>query len=440
MIRFSLHYVTRWGEQLELLLRRHHLDVIVAMRHTGAGWWTAIVDDDELDGGGRYRYRVTTAGAVARVEQDWHRLPVDLGGNLHLVDQWTDGVAAVSAVSLRRVIDRGRPAAPVAEEDAAPMPVTLRVVAPPLRRGLSMAVSGEASPLGAWNPKRVVVMTRESDNVWTLPLDIPPGATVSTQFKFVVIDNAQCDVLEWEAGDNRWLTLTVGRDERVVVTHHLPGVSPSLCRPACDVTVPLYALRTSRDAGCGDIGDLLKLIDWAATMRHPAVELSCLAHVMGGAPVDGAIDPICLALDMQPEIEDAKLRRGLTARALELNRADIVDVEEVRRLKMEWAAATLATDQGHAVTRSRDYKRFVNANASWLQPYATRVAGRSRTVVHYVQYLLRRQVSQVLDHAVARDVYLLLAPATVTPPVPRRMTVTLEAHLASRLPNLELPQ
>lgn len=424
--RFSVNYVTRWGEQIELLLRRHHLDVIVEMHHTGMGWWTAVIDNDELAGTTRYHYRVATAGAVSRVEQGWHRLPSAASLNTHLIDQWTDVTTLpMPAVSLRSVIER--PATRML--DAA---CYLQLIVPPLRRGVSMAVCGEASPLGAWNPKRAAVMHHDSDNVWSLPLDLQPGATVSTRFKFIVIDNSQCDLLEWEGGDNRWLNVSLNRSERVVVTHYLPGVSSALLRPASDVVAPLYALRSSRDAGCGDVGDLFKLIDWAATMRHPAVELSCLAHVMGGGPVDGAIDPVYLAPTMMPEVEDANRRRLLTARAIDLNREDIVDVEEVRRLKMEWAAAVLMTEQGSAVTRSRDYKRWVNLNADWLQPYATRMANRNRTLTNFVQYLLRCQLQQVLDHAESRDVYLLVNPVAVIPPVPQRMKVSLEAHLASR--------
>ena len=90
------------------------------------------------------------------------------------------------------------------------------------------------------------------------------------------------------------------------------------------------------------------------------------------------------------------------------------------------------TEQGSAVTRSRDYKRWVNLNADWLQPYATRIANRNRTLTNFVQYMLRCQLQQVLDHAESRDVYLLVNPVAVIPPVPQRMKVSLEAHLASR--------
>ena len=424
--RFSVNYVTRWGEQLELLLRRHHLDVIVEMHHVGRGWWTAVVDTDELDGVSRYHYRVSTAGAVARVEQGWHRLPKSTSTATHLVDQWADLASApVSAVSLSNVINRGEPQG---AQDAIASAVTLRLFTPALRRGVSIAVCGEVSPFGAWNPKRAAVMRHESDNVWTLPLDIPPGATVSTRFKFIVIDNADCDVLEWESGDNRWLNISVGHDEMMIVSHYLSFISPSLLRPGSDVVAPLYSLRSGRDAGCGDVGDIFKLVDWAATMGHPAIELSCLSHVMGDSAVDGAIDPIYLAPTMLPEVDDANRRRLLTARAIDLNRADIVDVEEVRRLKMEWAAAALETE--------RDYKSWVNINSGWLQPYATRLATRNRTLVHYVQYMLRRQLRQSLEHAESRDVYLLVNPVAMLPAVPRRMAVSLEAHLASRMRDL----
>lgn len=429
LVRYKIHYNTRWGENLQVVL--HDADhTIVPMRHIGMGWWESeacvAVSAD-------YNYRVVLAGAVSRVEAHAHVMPEVDVPSLMIVDRWYDAPEGEVSISAWQWLANARPEVPA-------VGVVMAVFAPQLPPHWSLALCGNLPPVGSWNPRKSLIMTRLGDTLWMLPIPIEPNMSITVEFKFIVVDNHGGEVIGWESGENRCMTFTAG-DYLTIVNCETRAFPGSVQTPVSEVVVPIYALRTAADAGCGDIGDLRKLIDWARRVHHSMLEIQGLSHSVAcdvGDDCEQAIDPCYLDLAQMPQPEDADKRRLMKAQFMQLNTSPTPLLEQVRALKIEWARLSLLSAEGQAIARSRAFKRFVRREAGWLPAYSTRLALRGRTLAAYMQYLLREQLRAVVEYGIKHDVMVALSTARLEPFAPVRMERSLEEHLASRLPRLDL--
>jgi 4-alpha-glucanotransferase len=150
------------------------------------------------------------------------------------------------------------------------------------------------------------------------------------------------------------------------------------------VTVPLFALRTDRSWGIGELGDLPAFAAW---MKEEAgiglIQLLPLAEISGAetSPYAGltafALDPMYLSLASVPELAGRE-RQALGAEglaALERARtAKRVDYGAVRALKHRALAYAfrrfLGEELGRATPRAHEFLAFVDAERAWLDDYA----------------------------------------------------------------------
>ncbi len=425
--RFFIHYITRWGENLQVVMHDAS-STVVPMHHVGGGRWESVVCEPEALAAS-YHYRVILSGSVEREEARGHMMPLAEAHCVHVVDRWLDKPDEGITVSMRQWLSYMRPKLQAGN-------VIFNAVTPPLRPGLSLALCGSLPPLGSWNPSRALIMQRLGSTLWTLNLPLKSGTSLSFEYKFVVIDNHGGEPVGWENSSNRCITVTsTGDSDLSVVGCEVTALPLTATCPASDVVIPLYALRSADDYGCGDIGDLRKLMNWARRVHRPMLEVRGLAHHRG---YERAIDPCYLALSLMPQPDSALERRRFKASLMELDGSSTVDFDEVRRLKLEWARLSMLTVEGKRLIHSRMFRRFVAQEASWLQGYTTMLSLRSRTLAAYIQFVLRRQLQTMVDYAVEHDLLLMVGSAPLVPEQPRRMARSLEEHLASRLPHIEL--
>jgi 4-alpha-glucanotransferase len=150
------------------------------------------------------------------------------------------------------------------------------------------------------------------------------------------------------------------------------------------IVLPLFSVRSARDWGVGEIGDLPELSRWLAGAGHRLLQLLPIAEMTRGerspyaALTTFAIDPIYVSMDGVEDFVGAGGEDALpaTARA-QLARARAargVDYDAVRAAKT--AALRLAFDRFHDaewVTRSqraRALEAFREREAPWLPDYA----------------------------------------------------------------------
>lgn len=151
-------------------------------------------------------------------------------------------------------------------------------------------------------------------------------------------------------------------------------------RRAAGVLVPLFSLRSARDWGIGEIGDLPALCRWLAGAGHrllqllPIVEMSPGERSPYAAMSAFAIDPIYLSVDA---IEDVALAgaRAAVGDAITKARADPhIDYDGVRRAKRRALelgfARFVAAEWETNSARAAAFRRFRDEEAAWLRDYA----------------------------------------------------------------------
>ena len=147
--------------------------------------------------------------------------------------------------------------------------------------------------------------------------------------------------------------------------------------------LPLFSLRSARDWGVGDLGDLEPFCRWLASAGQGVLQLLPIAE-MGmyetspyGALTAFALDPLYLALDA---VEDFAAAGGVDALspgarlALDTARdAPGIAYAHVRHAKTEALAAAFAryevTEAATGSTREAAFSRFVEAESWWLEEY-----------------------------------------------------------------------
>lgn len=142
------------------------------------------------------------------------------------------------------------------------------------------------------------------------------------------------------------------------------------------IVLPLFSLRSGRDWGVGDVGDLPGLVRWMASARVGAVQLLPIFEVPPGerSPYGGlssfAIDPVYVAVDQVPEV-DGDLPAEIEAGIREVRGLETIAYERIRSLKH--AALRLGFDRFGAradPARRAAFAAFRSTHADWVEPYA----------------------------------------------------------------------
>ena len=374
-ITFSIEYETRWGEELYLMLGNDRYSA-VKMNYNAGGIWTVSYNVSESTRQLRYRYLVKESGEVTRMERcECHILNLQDGVSRYLVDDyWNDENGALRAGDFIARLTSARERTPMAASVKLGH-VIIEAEYPLARDGHKPALVGESAVLGVWNVRRAVPMQPCGDSIWRAEL-VVPLADFPCQFKLITIGKR--GAVEWESGDNRWMRQPP-HDDEVLLLNGLKFRRSETIHPRVATVIEVAALRSDRDMGCGDLGDLKKVIQWAATTGQDAVSLNSLADgsvVDGWMPVDtrkrvleNAIDPVFVNLPALGTIADKKLKAQYQKAGMALNALDNAALDEVRRLKLDYGRTVFA-DNGASVVRSAAYRKFVAENGEWLRPYA----------------------------------------------------------------------
>ena len=422
----------------------------VKMNYTSGDIWTVSFNVSDSTRQLRYRYLVKEDGEVTRMERcECHILNLQDGVKRYLVDDyWDDEVSTLPANDFVARLMSAK------EYASTTSPIKLGHIIieaefPVSHDGHKPALVGEAKELGAWNVRRAVPMLPCGETLWRAELKMP-AAQFPCQFKLITLGKR--GFVEWESGENRWLR-QAPHDDEVLLLNGLKFRRHGSAHSQVATMIDVIALRSDSDMGCGDLGDLKKVIQWAAVTGQDAVVLNSLADasvVDGWMPVDtrkrvmeNAIDPVVINPAALGTITDKKIKAQYQKEGMALNGLEKVALNEVRRLKLDFCRMVFA-DLGVSVTRSAAYRKFVAENGEWLRPYAAqailqRVNGttdsagwgnysrfnpeqiekflkarhREAAFVYYMQFQLRQQLTAAAQYAHTKKV--ILACDMVTP-------------------------
>ena len=386
-LQFNLEYQTTFGEELMLNILTSKEQTEQHRMATGDGLhWTCELTK-AVEPGTYIDYYYSLIRGEQETRHEWlvepHRLEfaATQAQRYTVYDHWIDipeDAYMYSSAFTDCVMKRERQLSIASEFSRT---VRLKVRAPQLRANERLGVIGGGEALGNWEARKALFMAEHEANEWVVSLD---AATLpqSFEFKFVTLST---DVEKgmaapiWENGMNRTVTLPPMEADEVVVYELSQAFFPVYPWKGAGTVVPVFSLRSEGSFGVGDFGDLKLMIEWCDKTRQRVLQVLPITDTnMTGSWQDSypynsisiyALHPQYCDLRQLPPLKDDAERKRFEQLRLELNSLPQIDYERMFAAKMKYLRL-IYKQEGTKTKRSADYKRFVEENREWLEPYA----------------------------------------------------------------------
>ena len=427
---FDIEYQTMFGEQLVMNIVGDgpKPDQLAMSTVDGLHWTAELMWPKRCEGCLDYYYSVVRGDREVRHE--WlvepHRLELTAvkGALYRIFDHWIDipdDSYMYSSAFTDCVMTHERGMSPDTDYQRT---IRLKVRAPQLRYGERLALVGESAYLGVWDSARALPMYEHNCHEWVVSLDAD-CLTEVTQYKFIILGKG----MMWEDGANRILKKPEMQANEVVV-YELQQARFGIPQwKGAGTVIPVFSLRSEGSFGVGDFGDLKMMVDWCAKTGQNILQIlpindTTISHTWQDSyPYNSisiyALHPQYADLRQLPAIKDQALKTQFESLRQELNALPQIDYERMITAKMDYLRA-IFQQEGATVRRRTTYKRFVDDNRHWLEPYArfcfyrdkygtatfsewpTRLPKADAKVMdfwYFVQYVLDQQMRGAHEHA-----------------------------------------
>lgn len=256
--------------------------------------------------------------------------------------------------------------------------IIFRVSAPQLKKNEILAVCGSHPILGDWGPSRYLKMTHIGEYDWILSVNID-RITLPLEYKYVVVDKNNEQIVSWEDGDNRETGAYQLSDGQVLVLYgDNLHVNEGQWKIA-GVVVPVFSLRSVHSYGVGDFSDLKRMIDWAFKCGIKLIQIlpvndTTNSHSWTDSNPYNAISvfalhPHYLDVEKLGELKDNMIMTTYHRQQRELNELPYSDYLAVDRIKQSYIN-DIFKERGQEVLNSKEFDAFFTKNRDWLLPYA----------------------------------------------------------------------
>ncbi len=391
IVRFKIHYQTRWGQQIAVTGNRPELgdgDPARAflLDYLGDGYWGADIELEDIAGALTYKYllldenegrRTVEWGAPRRVALgDGKR-----GGILHLKDAWRprkhpeNALYTSAFVDVILQTDRFR-ARPLGNTGSKPV-VRFQIHAPRVPAGLQLCVTGNVEELGNWHAESALLLGNAEHPLWSGAIALQSGLTI--EYKYGLYDPESKRIIYLETGDNRRIPAAwMAAGYQLVVTDEYFR-HPAGWWKGAGVATPVFSLRSHQGLGVGEFLDIKLMVDWARRVGLNMVQIlpvndTSATHTWVDSYPYAAISvfalhPLYLNVEALGYSFRGARERELLDRREALNRLDVVDYEAVMALKLDLAREAFSQVRDQWL-KSKDFKAFFKNNKHWLEPYA----------------------------------------------------------------------
>ena len=454
-IGFRIAYQTVWGEYVAVKLTWRtktgkESEGELSLSTIDGTLWSGQIASPTSAVTITYEYRICNEDKVVR--REWNKLPRTLSlpqglNRVVVTDRWRDQpyeqYLYTSAFTEAFVHHASQPW-PITDGKKA---LTLRVFAPEVPQGHTLALLGSSPLLGEWQQGNEVHLVPVSPNEWAVTLDLEQ-LDGTMEYKYLTIDN-KSGQRTWELHDNRLLTCPNIEQRMAVVIEDDPVKLPFAPWRGAGCVIPVFSLRSENSFGVGDFGDLRRMVDWISmTGQHVLQILPINDTTLTGEWTDSypynaisiyALHPLYVNLGALPALKNAAQRATFQETQKKLNSLVHLDYERVMEAKRKYLRL-LFTQEWSNVRISKEYKQFFVRNEEWLVPYAAycylrdhyktpdfRKWGKMSTykaaeikkltkkdtesasemeLNYYIQFILHEQLSEVQHYAREKSVVL----------------------------------
>ena len=449
---FKINYRTAWGERLYVVgniaaLGNGERSKALPLSYVGDGMWMASVSLVGMKAEICYSYFVVSDKGGIRAE--WgnpHRFrKVKDAECVELRDSWQERPAdkyyystMFSSVVFRRE-NRAKDVMPISQY------VLVRVSAPSVKPNEDLLIVGNCQMLGNWDVSKALKMSDSNYPEWRalIPLNAKKGVV---EYKFVK-RNRETGQEYWDNCDNRILDVSVPEEQKhAIIVSGLKFCDSERPWRGAGTAIPVFSIRTEDDFGVGDFLSIKKMVDWLSETGQcvlqllPVNDTTLTRTWMDSYPYNAnstfALHPMYLNLKAIGELKDINRRRYYDKIADELNSLPQVDYERVNAEKSHYARE-IYDEIGGTVTRTNEFRQFVEENIYWLKNYATFCFLRDKfgtadfsnwgenavfnqaqidalceanpkeiEFVYFVQFYLHKQLREARDYAHAHGVAL----------------------------------
>ncbi len=383
IFHFNITYKTSFGEGLVVNVITDNDVLRLPMSTVNGKQWSCDWTMEPTLKSYTYYYSVERNGCVCKTE--WlmikHRLDVTArrGDDYRIYDIWRDMPedAYLYSCAFTDCINYQV----LGEMSMNNCAKTVRIIvrAPQLRKDYSLGLVGADNILGAWNPQRMLPMTQHTYNEWAVDLDATCLQTNHLEFKFVSIDIAKNNQVEWETGMNRTIDLPEMKAGEVISYELDQSFFALYNRKLAGTLVPVFSLRSKNSAGIGDFGDLCAMIDYVAKTGQKVLQLlpindTTITHTWTDSYPYSCISVFALHpqyanLRALPELKDEKVRAEAEKTMETLNAMQQIDYEQVNDFKTDYLRK-IYHQEGDEIMHSSEFQSFFNETQKWLVPYA----------------------------------------------------------------------
>jgi len=457
IIKFKINFKTQQGEQVyitgsSLILGNYNPDRAFRLTHSKSDEWNGeIMCDPVKERLLYYKYFVKNSENTIYFEAGGgRRLALNSATEkIETKDQWQGNTAEAPFLTdpFSHVFS-GRECSPYTQTHKRNYELIIRVVIPNVPKDCSIYVCGSSKETGEWKPEKAANMARLKGLKWiaSFPIENEQGKT--WEYKFVRKNDITGEYT-WEDGLNRVLVIPqVSKHETLIIEHSSANFDTGKPKFAGCV-VPVFALRTKKSCGIGDIEDLKSLIDWAKQVGMSVIQTlpinDTLEHMnwQDSYPYNSissiALHPLYLSISTLGHIKEKQKAKDFSEEIKSLNRKSSVDYEDVLEFKMRYFRALYDQNKDDTFAQPEYYK-FIKANKEWLYPYAVFCALRDKNKTAdfrkwkkysvfsqadvdklssgkseikddvyfyvYLQYHLHNQMTEAIDYAHANGIVL----------------------------------
>lgn len=250
---------------------------------------------------------------------------------------------------------------------------------PALPQHHTLCLVGNTKSLHSWDTENPILMHYSAtEQHYKTYLDLSKD-DFPVAYKYGVFDTKNNIFIRFEDGDNR-IVYDACKPEKITIINDAFANLPITNWRGAGVAIPVFSLKTNNSFGVGEFTDLIELANWSEQVGLKLIQIlpindTTATHTWQDSYPYAAISafalhPIYINLQQATDTINDYLLRKLDAQQQELNAKDVVDYEEVLKVKLNYLKKIYPL-QSAKTFAIKEFKEFFKNNKHWLIPYAS---------------------------------------------------------------------